>query len=158
MFHMEPSTLRYYGDAGLLTNVGRTPAGQRIYLQCHINRMRTICCFKHADMSIEYLKRFFAFEADEPEHIDDIVALLEDRRAAIEEQRRTLDEAYAHVLRKLHYYGIRPISAAAARPPLRPFGDTAPAGIDGKTMKPHAVYRPCGQHDCCRSRRKSRRI
>ena len=79
-------------------------------------------------MSIEDLKRFFAFEADEPEHIDDIVALLEDRRAAIEEQRRTLDEAYAHVLRKLHYYGIRPISAAAARPPLRPFGDTAPCG------------------------------
>ena len=99
-------------------------------------------------MSIEDLKRFFAFEADEPEHIDDIVALLEDRRAAIEEQRRTLDEAYAHVLRKLHYYGIRLISAAAARPPLRPFGDTAPAGIHGKTMKPHAVYRPCGQHDC----------
>ena len=92
-------------------------------------------------MSIEDLKRFFAFEADEPEHIDDIVALLEDRRAAIEEQRR-----------------IRPISAAAARPPLRPFGDTAPAGIHGEAMKPHAVYRPCGQHDCCRSRRKSRRI
>ncbi|ERI83372.1 MerR family transcriptional regulator [Bifidobacterium bifidum] len=89
MFHMEPSTLRYYEDAGLLTNVGRTPAGQRIYLQCHINRMRTICCFKHAGMSIEDLKRFFAFEADEPEHIDDIVALLEDRRAAIEAQRRT---------------------------------------------------------------------
>lgn len=56
-------------------------------------------------MSIEDLKRFFAFEADEPEHIDDIVALFEDRRAAIEEQRRTLDEAYAHVLRKLHYTG-----------------------------------------------------
>ena len=119
-------------------------------------------------MSIEDLKRFFAFEADEPEHIDDIVALLEDRRAAIEEQRRTLDEAYAHVLRKLHYYGIRPISAAAALalplrpaaagPPLRPFGDTAPAGIHGEAMKPHTVYRPCGQHDCCRSRRKSRRI
>lgn len=127
MFHMEPSTLRYYEDAGLLTNIGRTPAGQRIYLQCHINRMRTICCFKHAGMSIE-------------------------------EQHRTLDEAYAHVLRKLHYYGIRLISAAAARPPLRPFGDTAPAGIHGKAMKPHAVYRPCGQHDCCRSRRKSRRI
>lgn len=109
-------------------------------------------------MSIEDLKRFFAFEADEPEHIDDIVALLEDRRAAIEEQRRTLDEAYAHVLRKLHYYGIRPISAAAARPPLRPFGDTAPAGIHGEAMKPHTVYRPYGQHDCCCSRRKSRRI
>nr|WP_260455731.1 MerR family transcriptional regulator [Bifidobacterium bifidum] len=131
---------------------------RRVILAATMSSMERYTIREVADMSIEYLKRFFAFEADEPEHIDDIVALLEDRRAAIEERRRTLDEAYAHVLRKLHYYGIRPISAAAARPPLRPFGDTAPAGIHGKTMKPHTVYRPCGQHDCCRSRRKSRRI
>nr|WP_254150153.1 MerR family transcriptional regulator [Bifidobacterium bifidum] len=131
---------------------------RRVIFAATMSSMERCTIREVADMSIEDLKRFFAFEADEPEHIDDIVALLEDRRAAIEEQRRTLDEAYAHVLRKLHYYGIRPISAAAARPPLRPFGDTAPAGIHGKTMKPHTIYRPCGQHDCCRSRRKSRRI
>ena len=29
MFDMEPSTLRYYEDAGLLTNVERTSTGQR---------------------------------------------------------------------------------------------------------------------------------
>ena len=71
-------------------------------------------------MSIEDLKRFFAFEADEPEHIDDIVALLEDRRAAIEEQRRTLDEAYAQraaqaaLLRDPADLGCRCQTAAAA--------------------------------------------
>ena len=83
-------------------------------------------------MSIEDLKRFFAFEADEPEHIDDIVALLEDRRAAIEEQRRTLDEAYAHVLRKLHYYGIRPISLLL---PDRRCGRSATQPLRGFTEK-----------------------
>ena len=28
-FHMQPSTLRYYEDQGLLTNVERTETGQR---------------------------------------------------------------------------------------------------------------------------------
>ena len=105
MFNMEPSTLRYYEDVGLLTNVDRTTSGQRVYRECHINRLKSICCFKHAGMTIDDLKRFFIFEADEQHHIDDMVSLLTDRRNAIEEQRKVLDEAYAHVLRKLHFYG-----------------------------------------------------
>ncbi|KAB7790010.1 MerR family transcriptional regulator [Bifidobacterium leontopitheci] len=105
MFRMEPSTLRYYEEVGLLTGVGRDAAGRRVYRQCHIHRLRTICCFKRAGMSIEDLRRFFSFEDDEPGHIDDIMTLLQGRREALEDQRRALDEAYGHVLRKLHYYG-----------------------------------------------------
>ncbi|KAB8295499.1 MerR family transcriptional regulator [Bifidobacterium avesanii] len=115
-FHMQPSTLRYYEDSGLLTNVGRTETGQRLYRDCHINRLRTICCFKHAGMSIEELKRFFSFESDEEGHIDEIMTLLEARRAAIEEQERLLAEAHAHILRKLHYYGDIRSAAAAGEP------------------------------------------
>ncbi|PLS31148.1 MerR family transcriptional regulator [Bifidobacterium margollesii] len=105
MFHMQTSALRYYEDAGLITDVGRNSTGQRVYRQCHINRMRTICCFKHAGMSIDELRRFFEYESDEPGHIDEIMALLGERRDALEEQRRALNEAHAHILRKLHYYG-----------------------------------------------------
>lgn len=104
MFGVEPSTLRYYEDSGLLTNVERTASGQRVYLQCHINRLASISCFKDAGMTISDLKRFFALEAAEGEHSDEIVDLLEGRRAAIQRQRAALDEAYAHVLRKLHFY------------------------------------------------------
>ena len=99
MFDMEPSTLRYYEDAGLLTNVERTSTGQRV------NRLSSICCFKHAGMSIADLKRFFVYEADERTHIDDMMTLLEERHDAIDEQLRALEEAHAHVLRKLHFYG-----------------------------------------------------
>lgn len=105
MFDMEPSTLRYYEDAGLLTNVERTSTGQRVYRQGHINRLSSICCFKHAGMSIADLKRFFVYEADERTHIDDMMTLLEERHDAIDEQLRALEEAHAHVLRKLHFYG-----------------------------------------------------
>lgn len=38
-FHMQPSTLRYYEDQGLLTNVERTETGQRIYEDCQ----STVC-------------------------------------------------------------------------------------------------------------------
>ncbi|PWG63987.1 MerR family transcriptional regulator [Bifidobacterium callitrichidarum] len=104
-FHMQPSTLRYYEDQGLLTNVGRTMSGQRVYEDCHINRLRAICCFKNAGMTIDDLKKFFTYEQDEPAHIDEIMELLESRRETLDEQRRALNEAAMHVQRKLHYYG-----------------------------------------------------
>lgn len=105
MFDMEPSTLRYYEEQGLLPNVGRTPTGQRIYRRGHIDKLGSIRCFKDAGMTIEELKRFFIYESNEAEHIDEMVELLEHRREAIEAQRRALDAAYDHVLRKLDFYG-----------------------------------------------------
>lgn len=104
-FAMEPSTLRYYEDMGLLSDVDRTPSGQRVYRQCHLNRLASICCFKHAGMSIADLKRFFVYEEDEATHIDDMLTLLSERHEAIDEQRRALEDAHVHVLRKLRFYG-----------------------------------------------------
>lgn len=115
-FHMQPSTLRYYEDTGLLTNVLRTETGQRVYQECHINRLRSICCFKHAGMSIDEIRTFFSYESDEEGHIDEIMDLLESRRAAIVEQERLLAEAHAHILRKLHFYGAIRSAAAAGQP------------------------------------------
>lgn len=50
------------------------------------------------------LKRFFAYEKDERAHIADMLELLESRHQAILKQRAALEEAYMHVLRKLHLY------------------------------------------------------
>lgn len=105
MFDLPSSTLRYYEEMGILTNVARSPSGQRIYYDMHINRLRTICCFKRTGMTIAQLKRYFAYEADEPAHIDDILALLHEQEETVTEEIRQLQEAYTHVLRKLAYYG-----------------------------------------------------
>ena len=43
----------------LLTNVERTETGQRIYEDCHIDRLRAICCLKNAGMTIDDLQTFF---------------------------------------------------------------------------------------------------
>ena len=90
-FGMQPSTLRYYEDQGLLTDVGRDDAGRRVYGDEHIGRLEAIACFKHAGMSIDELKRFFAYEGDERTHISDMVELLENRRDVIVEQRASLE-------------------------------------------------------------------
>ena len=104
MFALPASTIRYYEDEGILTNVGRTSSGQRVFTDGHVNRLRTICCFKNTGMTIAELKRFFAYEADEPAHLDDILMLLQQRKDCVTAQIAQLKEDYAHVLRKIHYY------------------------------------------------------
>ena len=104
MFELPASTIRYYEDEGILTNVGRTPSGQRVFLDCHVNRLRTICCLKNTGMTIAELRQFFAYEADESAHLDDILALLRQRKDSVTAQIARLREDYVHVLRKLHYY------------------------------------------------------
>lgn len=104
MFQLPASTLRYYEDQGILTNIKRTDSGQRIYEDCHINRLKTICCFKNAGMSISQLQEFFNYESKEEQNINSILQLLNTHKANVVEQIETLQNAYAHLLRKLHYY------------------------------------------------------
>ena len=83
-FQLPISTIRYYEAAGLLTKVGRTTAGQRVFTEGHLNRLRTICCFKHAGMSIRQLQAFFAYEAAEPANMDAILQLLQEQKEKLE--------------------------------------------------------------------------
>lgn len=105
MFQLPSSTLRYYEEMGILTNIARSSSGQRIYSDMHINRLRTICCFKNTGMTISQLKMFFSYESEEAEHIDDILSLLTEQKDSIAEQITQLKHSYAHVLKKLYYYG-----------------------------------------------------
>ena len=105
MFQLPTSTLRYYEDMEILTNIKRNNYGQRIYEDCHVNRLRTICCFKYAGMSISQLKEFFSYESEEATHIDDILIILNDHKTSVTKQIENLRESYAHLLKKIHYYG-----------------------------------------------------
>lgn len=105
MFDLPASTLRYYEEAGILTNVERTPSGQRIYTDGHVNRLKTIRCFKGTGMSISKLQAFFRYEENESEHIDDILALLNGQKDQVTRQIEELTADLEHVNRKLKYYG-----------------------------------------------------
>ena len=94
MFHLPSSTLRYYEDLGILTNVGRSKSG----------RLKTICCFKKTGMSIAKLQQFFACEEDESAHIDEILSLLNDQQEHILNEISQYQASLTHLQRKLHYY------------------------------------------------------
>lgn len=104
MFDFPPSTLRYYEEAGLLTDIERTASGQRIYTDKHVNRLKAICCFKNTGMTISQIKEFFCYEANEADYIDDILLLLEEQRASVSAQITQLQRDYLHVCKKLRYY------------------------------------------------------
>ena len=121
MFHIPASTLRYYEEEGILTNVAKNTSGQRVYTQGHINRLATIFCFKRTGMTIAQLKDFFAYEEDEAGHIKDILNLLEEQKDYVFEQMRQLEKDYEHVQRKLRYYSA--ISQALDEGKPRPCWD-----------------------------------
>ena len=104
MYHLPASTLRYYEQEGILSNVTKNERGQRIYTQGHLNRLGTICCFKGTGMTIAQLKAFFTYEETEETHIDEIVHLLQEQKQSVKEQMEALSRDYEHVLRKLCFY------------------------------------------------------
>ncbi|MBU5482031.1 MerR family transcriptional regulator [Blautia sp. MSJ-19] len=108
LFSLPASTLRYYESEGLLPCVEKSSSGQRIYTEEHIERLNCINCFKRTGMTIPQLRKFFEYETDEAQHIDDIIHLLEDQEKQVDEKLRQLQKDSAHVHHKVaHYKAIK---------------------------------------------------
>ena len=104
-FDVAASTLRYYEEIGLLTNVERTDNGRRVYSDAHVGRLSAISCFKKAGMSISEIQDFFEYEKNEEKSIDDMMRLLRRRSEIMLEEFAESYESYEHILKKLDYYG-----------------------------------------------------
>lgn len=102
LFELPPSTLRYYEEVGLLTNIQRQ-GNRRIYQECHLNRLRALCCFKETGMSIAQLQTFFTYETA-PDKNEEMVDLLQDHSAKVAAQMASLQKNMQHIQRKLHFY------------------------------------------------------
>lgn len=103
-FNMPASTLRYYEEIGLLSDVKKNTAGQRIYTQEHAERLECIQCFKKAGMTLSQLREFFVYETDEAKHIDEILLLLTSQLTQVQEQLSQLNMILEHIERKVCYY------------------------------------------------------
>lgn len=85
-FGLPASTLRYYEEIGLLTDVIHTESKKRIYTQQHIDCMTAILCFKRTGLPIAGIQEFFRLEDDIPGNIDQMVAILEEHEQNIREK------------------------------------------------------------------------
>ena len=104
LFDMPASTLRYYEEMGMLTQVGRTPSGQRIYTDEHIGRLKAICCFKRAGLTVTDICKYFQLEDDQFTNIDEILLLLAKNKTQMETKLKQLSADLVHINEKLTYY------------------------------------------------------
>lgn len=101
-FDLPASTLRYYEQVGLLTNVPRN-GKHRLYTDHHLGRLGAIQCFKQTGMSIKQIETFFYHE-DQTQDYGALVDLLADQCEAIQRQLTELLDNQQHIEAKLRYY------------------------------------------------------
>lgn len=104
MFSLPASTLRYYEEQKLLTDVKKNSSGLRVYEEKHIHRLRTICCFKHAGMTISQLKKLFELSEHQEKNIDQILSLVKNQEDFLDEQINQLQKDRKHIALKLEFY------------------------------------------------------
>lgn len=97
------STLRYYEEIGLLTNV-RHEGNRRIYTEEHLRRIDGILCFKNTNLPISKILEFYNYEENLAENISDIINLVETHEQNIIAQIDTLQQHLEHIRQKVYYY------------------------------------------------------
>ena len=103
-FGLPASTLRYYEEIGLLTDVIHTESKKRIYTQQHINCMTAILCFKRTGLPIAGIQEFFRLENDIPGNIDQMVAILKEHEQNTREKIERMESDLEHIQQKVRYY------------------------------------------------------
>lgn len=105
-YNLPSSTLRYYEDMGLLTNVIHTEKGARIYTQEHIARLEGILCFKRTGLPIAKIQEYYRYETNIEGHIDEIVAMMTEQEQDILKQLEDLNSGLEHIRQKIYYYNL----------------------------------------------------
>lgn len=103
-FNLPQSTLRYYEDLELLTDVGRDRGNKRVYDERHVNRLGMILCFKRTGMSIADINALVDFEGDLNNHSRDIVELLESHHLKLHHRIEEMQQDLDHIERKVRFY------------------------------------------------------
>ena len=100
LYKLPASTLRYYEDLGLLTDVVHTASGARIYNQSHIDRLGGIMCFKRTGLSIAKIRQFYLYEEHMEDHAHDISQMMIDHEQDILNQIEELQNDLVHIREK----------------------------------------------------------
>ncbi|GAA2383870.1 MerR family transcriptional regulator [Catellatospora methionotrophica] len=97
-------TLRYYERIGLLSEIDRTPGGQRVFSDDDLGWLGLLRCLRDTGMPINQMCRFAELARTGEQSIADRVELLRAHAAAAEEQMALLERQYGHLREKIRYY------------------------------------------------------
>ncbi|MEU8080072.1 MerR family transcriptional regulator [Catellatospora citrea] len=97
-------TLRYYERIGLLSEVDRTPGGQRVFSDDDLGWLGLLRCLRDTGMPINQMCRFAELARTGDQTVADRVELLRSHAEAVEEQMALLERQYGHLREKIRYY------------------------------------------------------
>ena len=104
IFHIAPSTLRYYDEIGILPTVKRTKGGIRIFDDKDYEWLNVIDCLKKSGLSINDISRFAEMVKQGDRSLLDRLTLFEERKKALQEQIADLNQTLRLVEYKCWYY------------------------------------------------------
>ena len=103
MFGLPISTLRYYDKQGLFPNMERA-SGIRRFSDQEIEALRVIECLKRAGMEIKDIRQFMDWCVEGPSTYSQRKALIEAKKAHMEEEIRRMNRALDMLKFKSWYY------------------------------------------------------
>lgn len=98
------STLRYYDKSGLLPTLKRSESGLRVFDENDLAALRLVDCLKRSGLSIKEIKQYMEWIQEGDSTIELRRNMFYDRRKAVEEEMRRLQETLDTLEFKCWYY------------------------------------------------------
>ncbi|MFI9640236.1 MerR family transcriptional regulator [Micromonospora sp. NPDC051925] len=97
-------TLRYYEKIGLLSGIGRTSGGRRVFTDDDLSWLVIFRCLRDTGMPIAEMCRYAELARDGEHTIRERQELLERHATRVEEQMTLLQRQYDHLREKIRFY------------------------------------------------------
>ncbi|MEU1607087.1 MerR family transcriptional regulator [Micromonospora matsumotoense] len=97
-------TLRYYEKIGLLSDIGRTSGGRRVFTDEDLSWLLVFRCLRDTGMPIAEMCRYAALAREGEHTVGARQELLERHAARVEEQLTLLRRQYTHLREKIRFY------------------------------------------------------
>lgn len=109
---LNPKTIRFYEQIGLLPAPPRTAAGYRLYGAADLERLRFVGQAKAIGLSLDEIREILALRAEGTRPCEHVVALLDRKVAAVDAQLRAL-QAFRGELAAMRAEAARTATAEA---------------------------------------------
>ena len=97
-------TLKFYCNQGLVPNVKRDSQNRRVFDDRDIAWINSLNCLKNCNMGIAEMKEYLALCLKGEETIPQRKAILENKRRALEAERKRIEDAIAYIDWKQDFY------------------------------------------------------
>lgn len=102
--NMTYETLKFYCNQGLIPGVRRDRNNYRVFDENAVAWIKSLTCLKNCDLSIAEMKEYLALCLEGPSSIPTRQQMLEEKRAALEEKKRQVQEALDYIDWKQGFY------------------------------------------------------